>query len=97
MSSKPGDAGHANSFHDWFFYESTQGKRLETTGLGTWDKTDRSLGAMSNSEAGLEPSALSPEIAISEAAFERELEEEVTIINATKDEAVLRTVTASSS
>ena len=49
-----------------------------------------------NSEAELEPSALSPGIAISEAAFERELEEEVTIINATKDEAVLRTVTASS-
>jgi len=35
-----------------FFYESTQGKRLETTGLGTWDKTDRSLGAMSKQRSG---------------------------------------------
>ena len=41
-----------------------------------------------NSRAELEPSALSPGIAISEAAFERDLEEEVATINAAQDEAV---------
>jgi hypothetical protein len=35
---------------------------------------------MSKQRSGAEPSALSPEIAISETAFERELEEEVTIL-----------------
>jgi len=43
------------------------------------------------SEAELEPSALSPEIAIFETAFERELEEEVTTVNAARDKASLRT------
>jgi ribosomal protein L9 len=38
------------------------------------------------SDAELEPSALSPEIAILEAAFERELAEKVTTINATRDD-----------
>jgi hypothetical protein len=42
-----------------------------------------------NSRAELEPSTLSPGIAISETAFERELEEEVATLNAAQDEAVL--------
>jgi hypothetical protein len=41
-----------------------------------------------NSRAELEPSALSLGIAISEVAFEHELEEEVATINAAQDEAV---------
>src|SRR5262249_129512 len=43
------------------------------------------------SDAELEPSALSHEIAIFETAFERELEEEVTTVNAAQDKASLRT------
>jgi hypothetical protein len=42
---------------------------------------------MSKQPSG-ETSALSPGIAISEAAFERDLEEEVATINAAQDEAV---------
>jgi hypothetical protein len=42
-----------------------------------------------NSRGELEPSPLSPGIAISEAAFERELEEEVATINAAQDATVL--------
>src|SRR5262249_26461365 len=42
------------------------------------------------SDAELEPSALSHEIAIFETAFERELEEEVTTVNAARDKASLR-------
>jgi hypothetical protein len=39
-----------------------------------------------NSEAEIEPYVLSPEIAITEDAFGRELEEQVAAINATQDE-----------
>ncbi len=39
-----------------------------------------------NSEAEIEPYVLSPEIAIAEDAFGRELEEQVAAINATQDE-----------
>jgi hypothetical protein len=96
MSSKPG-AGHANSFHDWFFFVNRH--KASVSKQQVWEPGTKPIEVSAqcqNSEAELEPSALSPEIAISEAGFERELEEEVTIINATKDEAVLRTVTASS-
>ena len=45
-----------------------------------------------NSEAELEPSALLPEIAVFQAAFERELVEKVATINATRDEAIRKTI-----
>src|SRR5215470_16264549 len=44
------------------------------------------------SEAELEPSALLPEIAVFQAAFERELVEKVATINATRDEAIRKTI-----
>src|SRR5262245_42654361 len=43
------------------------------------------------SRTELQPSTLTPEIAISEAAFERDLEAQVATINAAQDEPVLRT------
>ena len=47
------------------------------------------IGESIEASAQCEPSTLSPGIAISEAAFERELEEEVATINAAQDGAVL--------
>ena len=44
------------------------------------------------SDAELEPSALLPEIAVFQAAFERELVEKVATINATRDEAIRKTI-----
>ena len=44
------------------------------------------------SEAELEPSASLPEIAVFQAAFERELVEKVATINATRDEAIRKTI-----
>src|SRR6516164_258384 len=44
------------------------------------------------SEAELEPSALLPEIAVFQAAFERELVEKVATINATRDKAIRKTI-----
>jgi ribosomal protein L9 len=47
------------------------------------------------SEAELEPSALLPEIAVFQAAFERELVEKIATINATRDEAIRKTIPCS--
>ena len=51
-----------------------------------WEASTKPISQCQNSEAGLEPYVSSPGIAISEAAFERELEEQVATINAAQDE-----------